>query len=155
MFKFVKCYNEPQPDSIEIDVGDGETAHIIETKEPVYVNGYDFGDRLLEDVYFEIKIVNNKAKCVGVREEDKDYMSDLNEKKWIKAATDYANDTDLFQDLDKSEPGYDILIFDDVAKKFVYSIDEYTGKKPARPAPVAIPIQAMSFDSILKDLLKK
>jgi hypothetical protein len=48
-----------------------------------YVNGYDFGDRLLEGVIFEITIVNNKIKAKVVP----DYASiflQLNEKKWLK-----------------------------------------------------------------------
>jgi hypothetical protein len=48
-----------------------------------YVDGYDFGDRMLEDVIFEITIVKGKIKA-QVTPDSADYFSDLNEKKWLK-----------------------------------------------------------------------
>lgn len=46
--------------------------------EYVCVNGYDFGDRVLEGVLFKIVIENNKFKTVDVVSDTKEYFSQLN-----------------------------------------------------------------------------
>lgn len=56
------------------------------------VHGYDFGDRLLEDVYFEFDLVDGKPVNVRTEESAVDYMDDLNEAKWLKAAAEYIQD---------------------------------------------------------------
>lgn len=61
------------------------------------VDGYHFGDRLLESVGFIIKINGDKFICEGVQEEHQRYFDDLNKKKWIKAAVKYAEYTDMFE----------------------------------------------------------
>ena len=58
-----------------------------------YLDGYAFGDRLLEGVTFEIRIKNGKvtaATTLGC----KSYMADLNEKKWLKEAARFATGYD-------------------------------------------------------------
>jgi hypothetical protein len=63
----------------------------IEIPEKVFlINGYNFGDRLLEDVYFEVKFKGNKVLSVKVEKDSKDYFSELNQKKWLKEAKEYA-----------------------------------------------------------------
>ena len=64
--------------------------------EYAYVNGYDFGDRLLEGVLFKIIIENNEFKAVDVEPGAKEYFSQLNQKKWLKEATDFAKQLDVF-----------------------------------------------------------
>lgn len=53
------------------------------------VDGYDIGDRLLEGVYFEVRIKNGKY-VVNVRADAKKYFDGLNTKKWLKDIKDYA-----------------------------------------------------------------
>jgi hypothetical protein len=62
----------------------------------VLLNGYSFGDRLLEDVMFKVVIENNKFKCLGVTEDSQSYFNDLNTKKWMKECEEYASDNDAF-----------------------------------------------------------
>ena len=53
----------------------------------VKINGYHFGDRLLEDVYFRVKVVNDKITVTGVDPDSADYFAKLNQKKWLKKCT--------------------------------------------------------------------
>lgn len=64
--------------------------------EKAYLNGYFFGDRLLEDVYFECTIVDDEIRVLGVIDEDKQYFSQLNEAMWLAAAQACATDRDIF-----------------------------------------------------------
>jgi len=64
--------------------------------EYVLLNGYYFGDRLLEDVYFEIRRYADGAWVAKVSEGDKPYMADLNEQHWLDRAAEYAAKRDLF-----------------------------------------------------------
>jgi hypothetical protein len=57
--------------------------------EMAYLDGYHVADRLLEGVCFEIRIEHGKIKATTA-EEDQDYMSNLNEKKFLKVAAQYA-----------------------------------------------------------------
>lgn len=65
-------------------------------EEYAYINGYDFGDTLLEGVLFRIEIDNNKFTCNQVDLEAFDYFQQLNQKKWFKEAVKYANQNDIF-----------------------------------------------------------
>lgn len=65
--------------------------NIIEIIESIFViDGYDFGDRLLEGVLFEVEFKDNKVVSVKVEEDSKDYFDDLNKTKWLKEAKKYA-----------------------------------------------------------------
>lgn len=59
----------------------------------VKVNGYDVGDRLLEDVIFhaDLTLTKGKVKASKVRVEDsaKEYFSTLNQEKWLKEVKMY------------------------------------------------------------------
>jgi hypothetical protein len=61
-----------------------------------YLDGYAIGDTLLEDVRFEITIVKDKVKAT-THPDDKFYMADLNEKKWLKEAAKMADGYDNLQ----------------------------------------------------------
>lgn len=68
--------------------------------EKAFLNGYFFGDRLLEDVMFECVIgEDDEVKVLGVDEESKAYFSQLNEAHWMSIAQGYAIDRDIFSDL--------------------------------------------------------
>jgi predicted RNA-binding Zn-ribbon protein involved in translation (DUF1610 family) len=58
------------------------------------VNGYAFGDRLLEGVQFVVTVGPSGAVAVANRAEDAKYMAGLNAKKWLKAAREYVADAD-------------------------------------------------------------
>lgn len=52
------------------------------------IDGYDFGDRLLEGVKFEVRL--NPTLHVQVAEKAKPYFSQLNEKMWLDRAIKHA-----------------------------------------------------------------
>jgi len=58
-----------------------------------YLDGYAVGDRLLEGVRFEITLDNGKVKAT-THPDAKDYMANLNEKKWLKEAVRTADGYD-------------------------------------------------------------
>ena len=58
----------------------------------IKVNGYDYGDRLLDGVMFNVS-VNDKGKLeIKVIDEDADFFSDFNEKKWYNTILDDINE---------------------------------------------------------------
>jgi len=61
----------------------------------VLVDGYPFGDRLLEGVMFKVEDKNGKPHPIGVVKEAEKYFSDFNEKKWLRACEDFCRSEDL------------------------------------------------------------
>ena len=61
-----------------------------------YVDGYSFGDRILDGVVFEATIVDDDIRVV-VRDDAKRYFEDLNQEKWLKAAKEHAKTTDVLE----------------------------------------------------------
>lgn len=61
----------------------------------VLVDGYPFGDRLLEGVMFEVRDVNGKPDVIGVTKDCLDYFEGLSSKKWLKACKDYCEKLDV------------------------------------------------------------
>ena len=59
------------------------------------VDGYAFGDTLLEGVMFEISKDDDGMYHAKVADEYKDYMADLNEAKWLNEAMKYVSETDV------------------------------------------------------------
>ena len=60
-----------------------------------HVDGYDFGDTLLEGVKFIVEwVFGGRPKAVGVVESAKKYFSKLAQKKWLKACEEFCADTD-------------------------------------------------------------
>jgi len=66
----------------------GEIGHVL-------VDGYGFGDRLLEGVMFKVRDVNGKPKVDGVTEDSQEYFNGLNAKKWIKECEKYCKELDI------------------------------------------------------------
>jgi len=56
------------------------------------IDGYAFGDRLLEDVEFEIRKDKDGNLTASVEPSAANYFSQLNEKKWLKEAVKRATD---------------------------------------------------------------
>lgn len=92
-----------------------------------YINGYNFGDRLLEGVMFKVEIVGTKFKC-SVTPSSESYMKSLNKKKWVKEAEAYAESEDIFCETERG--GEDVWVEDENGK-------EHPQMK-SRPKPVAI-----------------
>lgn len=61
----------------------------------VKFDGYAFGDRILEDVYFQADIADDGtvSNVVIDPDDDGDYWSDLNQAKWLKMAKEYLEET--------------------------------------------------------------
>lgn len=73
----------------------------IHSEQVAYVDGYLFGDRLLEGVRFKVEVVEvageSRLVCVGVHTEDEEYISqfsDANIKQWRQDAVDALADVD-------------------------------------------------------------
>ena len=91
----------------------------------VYVDGYSFGDRLMEGVMFSVKAIEGKPNCFGCRKEYELYMKQFNWDHWKKQCEDYCDDLDI-----ATCPicGNDVVVED----------EETVGN---RPKPIAIGVQ--------------
>ena len=71
--------------------------NIIEEVSAVYINGYQVGERILEDVMFRIKPTNDRKDIiVEVVEDSAEYFNKLNTKKWLKEVKNCAINYDVF-----------------------------------------------------------
>lgn len=57
----------------------------------VLMDGYVFGDRILEGVMFKVM----PDLSVSIAPENAEYFKDLNQKKWLKAAKEHAKENDI------------------------------------------------------------
>jgi hypothetical protein len=86
------------------------------TVDEVNVDGYGFGDRMLEGVMYRVKSVNGKPVLLGILSVDgnvidpKDdaYMHGLNNKHWNELCIEYCEDLDI---ADCSTCGTQILVW--------------------------------------------
>lgn len=105
-----------------------------------YVDGYDFGDTLLEGVYFKVTLEGTDFKVTEVADDAKEYMKGLNLKKWLAEAQDFCKEQDIFIAPDMET---DVWVVDETGK-------ENPHIKP-RPAPVAVSMGKWT-DLIEKDV---
>ena len=68
----------------------------------VNVDGYGFGDRMLEGVMYRVKNNNGKPEVIGVQfcgevidPKDDAYMHGLNNKHWNKTCSEYCEELDI------------------------------------------------------------
>lgn len=61
----------------------------------ILIDGYEVGDRLLEDVKFRVSEKNGKTHAELAFERDRAYFDDLNTAKWLKAVEEYAEELDV------------------------------------------------------------
>jgi hypothetical protein len=61
-------------------------------------DGYSINDRPFEGLMFQVEIQEDGSLKVYVKPSDEDYFSDFNQEKWLKIATDYAYENDIFED---------------------------------------------------------
>jgi len=59
------------------------------------MDGYAFGDRLLEGVLFKVFFNETDELCVKPDALDGGYLKQLNEKHWMKQALEYAERNDI------------------------------------------------------------
>jgi len=69
---------------------------VLEPAECGWLDGYRFGDRLLEGVMFRIGFDADGKLTASVGEDSKAYFARLNAKKWLKEAVKTAIVTDVF-----------------------------------------------------------
>lgn len=100
----------------------------------VFIHGYDFGDRLMEDVFFKVRSIDGKPECFGLKEECEPYMAQFNWEHWKKRCEEHCETYDL---------GTCPHCNDDVLVE-----DEETAI--SRPEPVAIKVS--SATDVLKGL---
>ena len=67
-----------------------------EIPEFVYIDGYNFGDRLMEGVNFKLKFSNKTVECIGVEEQSEVYMKQFNWEYWKERCNLIAKDYDVF-----------------------------------------------------------
>jgi len=72
------------------DFEDGRTTQVA------YLDGYAFGDRLLENVIFRCELLPDRRLQVSVTPRCQKYFEKLNQKTWLQAALTYAIGTDTF-----------------------------------------------------------
>lgn len=61
----------------------------------VYVHGYDFGDRLMEDVMFKVEVVDGKGLCTGLHPDAEPYMIQFNWDYWKKKCEEHCENIDI------------------------------------------------------------
>jgi hypothetical protein len=101
------------------------------------IDGYSFGDRLLEGVMFIITIQEDGTLKAETEPSAKSYMEDLNEKKWLKEALKEAESTDIFY---AANNGNEDWVLMDTEGKLNY--DDGT------PAPQPIIIQTVKIGNL-------
>ena len=79
----------------------------IEPSKQAKIDGYGFGDRLLEGVMFIITIQEDGTLKVESNEECADYMKQLNVEYWNEKALEFVLGYDLFEGMN----GEDINLF--------------------------------------------
>lgn len=72
-----------------------------------YLDGYDFGDRLLEGVMFRCDIAPGGKLVVTVAEQSKPYFKGLNPD-WLQKAQDFAEQHDVFSETE--DGGEDVVL---------------------------------------------
>jgi len=72
----------------------------VKPRKQAKLDGYSVGERLLEGMHFLLTINDDGTLSVETPQSAKDYMSKLNEERWLKQALDYAKDNDFFEGLD-------------------------------------------------------
>lgn len=75
----------------------------VEPRKQAKLDGYSVGERLLEGMHFLLTINDDGTLSVETPQSAKNYMSKLNEERWLKEALDYVKDNDFFEGLDGLE----------------------------------------------------
>jgi hypothetical protein len=105
------------------------------------IDGYSFGDRLLEGVMFTVRVKKGNPKVVGVDASSQAYFSQLNQSMWLKEAQAYmeGNWDDVLGACPKCRE--DIIPQDDSNATF---------KAPLRPPATPIQVPVAGVGALLK-----
>ena len=60
------------------------------------MDGYFFGDRLMEDVMFVVTLDDSHKATVRISEKDADYFKQFNAEEWYKQGREFAEENDFF-----------------------------------------------------------
>ena len=97
----------------------------IEPRKQAMIDGYSFGDRLLEGVMFIITIQDDGSLSAEVHPNYAAYFNQLNTQMWLERALENAIVTDMFEGMDGA---VDInLVMDDGRYNFEWEADERRG----------------------------
>jgi hypothetical protein len=97
----VKTVVSKKPVAVRFEKDDSE-----DTFQSAYMNGYDFGDTVLENVSFRVDILSDGRIRVGIDPLHADYFKDLNEDKWLAEALRYAcSDCEEFREFEGLKGG--------------------------------------------------
>lgn len=104
------------------DLKDGMPQNPVRiTENRFLVDGYSFGDRMLEGVMFDVVFQNKEVVSIDVQEGHRRYFEDLNTTKWLKVAKDYVerklktgDEVDLPEDILEKYGCHGGFITDDV-----------------------------------------
>lgn len=116
------------------------------TYDKVYVDGYHFGDRLMEGVVFEVSISkNNKFKC-DVSDDDRAWLTEnFNAPEWLKKCREFCEENDIF---------YSVPPGDDYWEHECWVVDSETGDEmPNVPTPTHPPVKIKAAN--IGDVLSK
>lgn len=108
----------------------------VENSNQAKFDGYSFGDRMLEGVMFVATIEEDKTLSVAIDPDSADYFSDLNEKKWLKEALNFALTNDMFEGMDGTE---------DVSLLRTDGTMNYEDQNSKSKAPTPITISKIQF----------
>lgn len=76
-----------------------------------YVDGYQFGDRLLEGVMFKITVTKQNKLKAEIAPGFEDSLEGLDKKYWLKLAVEHAETVDIFE-ADSKSSGEDVILYD-------------------------------------------
>jgi hypothetical protein len=100
-----------------------------------YMDGYAFGDRLLEGVMFQVSIRKDGTLTVApARAQDKEHLEGLNAGKWLRVALDFAHGSALFSE--EPEGGSEDFALEEVGITLF--------KRRAKPSGVVLKLTAVS-----------
>ena len=77
--------------------------------EYVLLDGYQFGDRLLEGVMFQVCVDDERKYSVVIDPGSADYFAQLNEEMWLDKASDYMKGADILSCHEK-ECSFDVAV---------------------------------------------
>lgn len=97
-------------------------------------DGYLINERPFEGMMFQVDIQEDGTLKVYVKPSDEDYFSDFNQEKWLKVATDFAYEYDIFEDPVSGEECWLI----DTDGKSLYGNNEEADIQEVKKSPIQI-----------------
>jgi hypothetical protein len=98
----MKTLKSDKPVAKCFDYEDGRTT------QTAFIDGYSFGDRLLEGVMVRCFLDEKGFLEVSFLEEDIPYLSQLNEDYWLEAALESAKGRDIFCEKEDGDGGEEL-----------------------------------------------